>query len=195
MAHNNDTYVDDICAHMVKIKVTTAQEAEMLKKSFDESSHDDFDEFLLDEGLVERSDLLRALSLHYKVPSFDCDGFFFNCQLLRKFPKDFLVRCGVVPVEVDQNILIMVAADPEASGLESEIRQYVSYEVEFLVGIKQDIWDAIEEFYDKSPTEESELEDLDMDEENRMEQDAVQRDDETQDLSYGDILYRDEDKE
>lgn len=195
MANLKDTFVDDVCNHMVKIKVTTAQEAEILKKSFAESSHDNFDEFLLDEGLIERSDLLRALSLHYKVPSFDCDGFFFNCQLLRQFPKDFLVRAGVVPVEVDQNMLIVVASDPEYPGLESEMRNYVSYEIEFFVGIKRDIWDAIREFYDKALTEEPEMEDLDIREEERLEKDALKRDEDIEELSYGDMLYRDEDKE
>lgn len=195
MANIKDTFVDDICTHMVKIKVTTEQEAEALKKTFAESSHDNFDEFLLDEGLIERSDLLRALSLHYKVPSFDCDGFFFNCQLLRQFPKDFLVRSGIVPVEVDQNMLIVVASEPEAPGLESEMRNYVSYEIEFFVGIKRDIWDAIREFYDKSPTEETEIEDLDMREEERLEGDAIKRDEDIEELSYGDMLYRDEEKE
>lgn len=195
MQEIKDTFIDDICAQMVKIKATTPQDAQALKKSFAESSHDNFEEFLLDEGLIERSDLLRALSLHFKVPSFDCDGFFFNCQLLRQFPKEFLVRCGVIPVEVDQNMLIVVAAEPEASGLESEMRNYVSYEIEFYVGIKRDIWDAIREFYDKAPTEESEMEDLDMREEDRLEKDALKRDEEIEELSYGDMLYRDEDNE
>lgn len=195
MAEIKDTFITNVCAQLVRMKVVSEQEANALKKTFAESSHDNFDEFLLDEGLVERSDLLHALSLHYKVPSFDCDGFFFNCQLLRQFPKDFLVRCGVIPVEVDQNMLIVVASEPEAPGLESEMRNYVSYEIEFFVGIKRDIWDAIREFYDKSPTEEPEMEDLDMREEERLEHDAIQRDEEIEDLSYGDTLYRDEDKE
>lgn len=195
MADIKDTFIDDICTQMVKIKVTTEQEAQALKKTFAESSHDNFEEFLLDEGLIERSDLLRALSLHYKVPSFDCDGFFFNCQLLRQFPKEFLVRCGVVPVEVDQNMLIVVASEPEAPGLESEMRNYVSYEIEFFVGIKRDIWDSIREFYDKAPTEDTEMEDLDMREEDRLEKDALKRDEEIEELSYGDMLYRDEDKD
>ena len=194
MAQSKDTFVDDICTHMVKIKATTVQEAHVLKKTFAESAHEHFEEFLLDEGLIERSDLLRAVSLHYKVPSFDVDGFFFNCMLLRQFPKDFLTRSGVIPVEVDENMLIVVAAEPELPGLESEMRNFVSYEIEFFVGIKRDIWNAIEEFYDKSLTEEPELEDLDIQDEARLEKDAIARDEDIEELSYGDILYKDEDK-
>lgn len=195
MAQSKDTFVQDICNHMVKIKATTAQEAQILQKSFAESAHENFEEFLLDEGLVERSDLLRALSLHYKVPSFDVDGFFFNCMLLRQFPKDFLTRSGIIPVEVDENMLIVVAAEPEFPGLESQMRNFVSYEIEFFVGIKRDIWEAVDEFYDKSLTEEPELEDMDMRDEERLEKDAIARDEDIEELSYGDVLYKDEDRD
>jgi hypothetical protein len=193
MAEIKDTFVDDVCVQLVRMKVISDKEADALKKTFAESSHDNFEEFLLDEGFVERAELLHALSLHYKVPSFDCDGFFFNCQLLRQFPKDFLVRNGIIPVEVDENMLFVVASDPEAEGLESQMRNYVSYEIEFFVGIKRDIWDSIRDFYDKSLTEDVEMEDADIREEERDERDALERDDQVQDLSYGDNLYHDDD--
>jgi len=99
-------------------------------------------------------------------------GYIFNELLVREFPKDFLLRNNIIPMEVDDEILIVIAGDPAASGLESSIREYVSYGVEFMVGLSRDIEDMVKEYYDKSPTEDPE--DLDLMVEHRHEREAAQ---------------------
>lgn len=172
LMEKKEAFTQGLAKILVKNKVVSSSEARSMQEIFADSTKEAFDDFLLEEGLVEESDLLRALSEYYQVPSFDVVGYFFDHHLLTKFPKGFLLRNGIIPLEVDQNMLIVIASDPDASGLESSIRDYVSYDVNLMVGLDRDICDAVKEFYDLSP---SEIEDdIDLRDERRMEHDVEQ---------------------
>lgn len=164
------TFEDDLTAILVNKDAISQKESTAMRQAFAESDADEFEDFLLEEGLVSGVDLLRALSLYYKVPSFDVNGYFFETFLLRKFPKNFLLRHAIIPVEADNEAMTIVAANPTDPNLPVEIARFVSYDVYFYVGVRRDICDAIEEFYDKSDTDPSldgdilfeEAEDLDL---------------------------------
>ena len=165
-----EAFTQGLAEILVKNKVVAADEAQSMIGMFKDSIKETFDDFLLEEGLVEESDLLKALSQYYQLPSFDVVGYFFDHNLITKFPKGFLLRSAIVPLEVDQNMLIVISSNPDSSGLESAIRDFVSYDVNFMVGLKRDIADAVKEFYDLSPAEVEE--DVDLREERRLEQDV-----------------------
>lgn len=145
---------------LVQLKFITPEDATELLKRYDESDVDQFDEFLLSEGIVEQDHLLQALSGYYQVPSFDVVGYFFETHLLRMFPKDMLLRNEIIPMQVDENMMIVVAANPNNSELLFEIGENVSYDIRFYVGIARDICDAVKEYYDKADTEDVEDEDI-----------------------------------
>ena len=129
-----------------------------------------FDDFLLEEGLIEEEPLLRALAEYYQVPSVDVTGYFFDTDLLRNFPKDFLLRNRIVPLEMEDDILIVVANDPDNPDLLSSIGAYTSEDIQFRVGLARDITDAVTEFYEKSPTDlldDQDLADEQLEEEER----------------------------
>ena len=165
-----EAFTQGLANILVKNKVIASDEAQSMQEMFKDSTKETFDDFLLEEGLVEESDLLKALSEYYQLPSFDVVGYFFDHHLITKFPKGFLLRSGIIPLEVDQNMLIVVASNPDESGLESSIRDFVSYDVNLMVGLKRDISDAVKEFYDLSPSEIEE--DLDLRQERRLEHDV-----------------------
>ncbi len=145
---------------LVQLTFITPEDAIELLKRYDESDVDQFDEFLLSEGILEQEELLQALSQYYQVPSFDVVGYFFETHLLRMFDKSMLLRNEIIPMQVDENIMIVVAANPDNSELLFEIGENVSYDVRFYVGIARDICDAVKEYYDKADTEDIENEDL-----------------------------------
>jgi hypothetical protein len=145
---------------LVQLKYITAEDAISLLKTYDESDVDQFDEFLLSEGIVEQDHLLEALSHYYQVPSFDVVGYFFETHLLRMFPKDMLLRNEIIPLQVDENMMIVVAAHPDDSELLFEIGENVSYDIRFYVGIGRDICDAVEEYYEKADAEDDPNADL-----------------------------------
>ncbi len=158
----NESFVQGLTGILVKRKIIGAAEAEALKKSFRDSPQPNFDEFLLDEGLVDKENLLLALSDYYKVPPFDAVGYFFDHQLVRMFPKEFLRSNAIIPIEKDEeDMMIMLANNPADPDLLIRIGKFVSYDIQFRVGILQDIIDSIQEFYDHALTEPDDDEMLD----------------------------------
>ncbi|MFZ5953543.1 MAG: hypothetical protein ACOYT8_00410 [Candidatus Dependentiae bacterium] len=148
-----ETFAQALCDILVKNKVVKPEEARAMQRAFKNSSKESFDDFLLEEGLVEEAPLLKALSDLYEVPAIDVVGYFFETFLLHKFPKDFLLRKRIIPLQVDENILIMVASNPNDSELLPEIGEYVSYDIQFYVGLGRDIEDAVKEYYEDSLTQ------------------------------------------
>lgn len=157
-----ESFVEGITAILVKRKIIDAHEAGALKKSFRDSPKPNFDDFLLDEGLIDKENLLLALGDYYQIPPFDPIGYFFDHQLVRAFPKEFLRSNAIIPIEKDEeDMLIMLANNPADPDLLLRIGRFVSYDIQFRVGILQDIIDSIGEFYDQALTEIDEDEDLD----------------------------------
>jgi len=142
-----------LLAILVRLQVVTAEDAIAIEKSFHDSDVDQFDDFLLREDIVDEEHLLVALSEYFQVPSFDAVGYFFERHYVRMFPKEKLTKNAIVPLEVDENIMIVVASRPNDPELLFEIGQYVSYDIQFYIGIGRDIVDAVREFYDKAETE------------------------------------------
>ncbi len=145
---------------LAELKLITAEDAVKLLAAYHESDVDQFDEFLLSEGILDTENLLEALSHYYQVPSFDVVGYFFERHLLHMFPKEMLVQHEIIPMQVDENMMIVVAAQPDNPDLLFEIGEYVSYDIRFYVGVARNICDAIEEYYDKADTEVDEDEDI-----------------------------------
>lgn len=145
---------------LVHLKFITSDDALTLMLAYNESDVDQFDEFLLSEGILEKEQLLEALAEYYQVPFFDVVGYFFETHLLRMFSKDMLLRNEIIPLQVDENMMIMIAANPHNSDLLFEIGENVSYDIRFHVGIARDICDAAKEYYDHADTQDPEDEDL-----------------------------------
>ena len=149
-------FVDSMISILLAKKVFTPERAKFVKEVFGKNSKETFDNFLLEEGFVDKADLLKALSEYYELPYFDPMGYSFEHQLLTIFPRAFLLRNKFIPIEVDEDILIIAAGEPDLPELLSQIGKYVSWNVQFRVGLTRYIRDSINEFYDKSPAEESE---------------------------------------
>jgi hypothetical protein len=147
------SFAKELVHILLKNRVVSDKEAFNLQKLFKESAKEHFDDFLLEEGLVSKEDLLRALSQLYRVPVVDVEGYFFQTFLLHKFPKDVLHRNAFIPMDVDEDIMTIVASEPDDPRLLPLIGEYVSYDIVFRVGLRLDITDAITEFYDKAVTE------------------------------------------
>lgn len=148
-----ETFAQQLCDILVKQNVIDEAEGRALQRSFKNSEKENFDDFLLEEGLIEEAQLLRALGQYYQVPPVDVTGYFFDTQLLRNFPKDFLLRNRIIPIEMDDDIMVVVASDPDNTDLLPAMGAYTSEDIQFRVGLGRDISDAIKEFYDKSPTD------------------------------------------
>lgn len=149
----DQVYIKKLTDMLVRLKAITPEMSHDLYESFTQSGHEQFEDFLLEQGLVDQYDLLQALSKVYQVPYMDVTGYFFDSFLLHKFPLDFLLSNAVIPYEQDEDMLLMVAADPSDPALLAKIGEHVSYDIIFNVGIYIDIIDAIREYYEASLTQ------------------------------------------
>jgi len=154
----NDQFVPQFVALLVKRSVVSQEEATAMQEAFKKASQAAFDDFLLEERLVSRDGVLAALSDYYQVPSFAVSGYMFDRHLLQMFPKSLMLRNAFIPLERDQNMLIVVASQPNDPELLPKIGEHVSYDIRFRVGIRPDICNAVKEFYDKAVTEDAENE-------------------------------------
>lgn len=167
------SFVQRLTTSLLANQAITQKEADSLVAMFHDRAKGRVDNFLLDEGTVEREDLLKALSDVYQVPYFDVNGYFFEHELLHTFPKDVLISKGIIPLQVDEDILIVIASNPEDPELLDVIGHSVSYDIQFNVGLRRDIVDAIEEYYDQSIIidDVEEFDDEDYDDEDDMDED------------------------
>ncbi|MGE0206848.1 MAG: hypothetical protein AB7R69_03275 [Candidatus Babeliales bacterium] len=156
------TVVDGIIAALLQQGSIKHDQAQAFKKLFEQSSQSSFADFLLEEDLISREKLLNALSQYYKKPAFDVVGHFFEEHYVQMFPVDVMVRNQFIPLEREENMLIVVASDPDNPELLSIIGNYVSYDVRFYVGLARDIIDAAREFSDYAVTEYPEMLDVDL---------------------------------
>jgi len=142
-------FVSRLAEAFVKLKVMSDVEAESFVKEFEGRAKGRIDEFLLDEGIVDRVTLIKALQNVYGIPAYDVRGHFFNHQLVLLFPKDFLMNNCLIPLDVDDDILTIVVSNPEDDETLEVVGNYVPYSINVVVGVYRDIIDAIEEYYDE----------------------------------------------
>jgi hypothetical protein len=142
-------FIVQLAEALVKLKVMSDTEAESLIKEFQGRAKGRIDDFLLDEGIVDRETLIKALQSVYNIPAYDVRGHFFNHQLVLLFPKDFLINKAIIPLDVDDDILSLVISNPEDEETIETVGNYVPYSINLIVGIRRDIVDAIEEYYDE----------------------------------------------
>lgn len=144
--------IEEISAILVRRHRIPFTEIQELRKTFNSQEELSFEEFILDQGIISKSDLLQALGEYYRVTAIDVIGEFFDHYLVTLFPKDILLLHYFIPYSREGDLLTVIAADPSDPHLAVVIGQYISHNINFMVGMANDIHEAIEEFYDRSDT-------------------------------------------
>ncbi len=148
MNHINQSFIDEFCEILQRLHALKDRDVSALKKDFANRSDLTFEEFLIDEGIISRKDLLEALGEYYHMPAVDVMGLFFDHHLVVMFPKDVLLRNNFIPYMRDGDVLSVIAGNPEDPNLAEIIGKYVSYDVAIFAGFFRDIQEEIEDFYD-----------------------------------------------
>lgn len=151
MNHRTDP-IEGISAILAEHHHISFNDALTLKKAFQDRDDITFEDFLLEEGVVDRAELLEALSQYYGVPQCDVIGVFFDHYLINLFPEDVLLTHLMIPLGREDDTLWVVAAEPDDPHILVVLGKYISHDISFMVGIPQDIRDAIREFHDESDT-------------------------------------------
>jgi len=163
------TAVQEFATILAQQKTLTEAQSLSLVDDFSDRSIDAIVDFLLEEGLADKEQVLQALSAFYKTPFLDVSGYLFEHNLVHDFPVDFLKSHCAIPMSDENDIIVVITNNPNQEGLKEKVEQYTDSIVECWVGIQQDIFDAIEEFSVKAVTEDTfEADDQLEDEENNV---------------------------
>jgi len=146
-----ENVIDGLINILAERGVLKRDDADALKQEFANHESQNFEDFLLEEGLVEKEDLLQALQEYYGVRAIDVLGEMFDHDLLIMFPKDVLLRNYCLPYYRDENILFVITNDPNNDELVEILQKYVSYDIEFFVGIPMHIDMMTKDFYQDAP--------------------------------------------
>ena len=148
------SFVTDLSEILIRHHVIMPEEAKVYHAQYENSDLDSFEDFLLDQGRVSKEEILEALGAFYKVPWIDTEGILIeDPDLVRNFPKDFLLRNEIIPITLEEDFLTVAAAHPNDESLLPKIGQFVDADVRFQVSLPRDIIDTVEENYDKALTE------------------------------------------
>ncbi len=135
-----------VCA-LEKRDVLEPQDLEVLCQEFEQHEALSVQDFLLETGLVEKEELLGALEEVFGVKAIDVLGTMFDHTLIQSFPKGLLLRNNVIPYLQDGMVITVIAGNPEDEDIEERLREHVSNDIEFFVGIPQHIDIMIKDFY------------------------------------------------
>jgi len=146
-------FIDDIGGILAQKHLITPLDLAGLHKSFKDRNDVSFEDFLLEEGIVEKSDLLDALADYYQVPAIDVVGQFFDHYDITLIPKNVMLQHLFIPYDRDpDDNLWVIAANPNDPHLRVVLGEYVTHHINFMVGLPTDIIDAVEDNYDESIT-------------------------------------------
>ena len=148
-----DNFIDELSEILIRHHVSTPEETAVYKEQFAQSDLDAYEDFLLEDGLVEKEELLEALGAYYEVPWIDMGGILLDPDLVRNFPKDFLLRNEFIPITLEEDFLTVAAAHPDDETLLANIGRFVNADVRFQVALPRDITDAVSENYEAALTE------------------------------------------
>lgn len=139
--------IDGILDILCDREILKRDDTEELKREYEKGETERFEDYLIDEGIVEKDDLLKVLQEYYNTPAIDVMGAMFDHDLLVKFPKDVLLRNCCIPYYQDGMLLFVIASDPNNEDLDEILGEFVSYDFQFLVGIPRHIDMMIKDFY------------------------------------------------
>lgn len=140
-------FINGILDVLCDLEILTRSETVALEEDFESNEAEYFEDYLVDEGIVEKEGLLQALEQYYSVPAIDVLGEIFDHKLLIMFPKDVLLRNCCIPYRHDGQLLVIITSNPKNEDLDAILGNYVSYDFEFYVGIPRHIDMMIKDFY------------------------------------------------
>lgn len=142
-----DNFIEGLLDILCGIGAVSEADREELKDEFEGHEATYFEDYLIDEGLVDKEKLLYALKEYYGVEAVDVLGEMFDHKLLRMFPKDVLLRNCCIPYQHEGPLMVIITNNPRNEDLDVLLGEYASYDFEFFVGIPRHIDMMIKEFY------------------------------------------------
>jgi type II secretory ATPase GspE/PulE/Tfp pilus assembly ATPase PilB-like protein len=107
-------------------------------------------DILLKQGLVKAEELAVVLSIQLKLPLIDLKRHAVQPEALRLIPEEMARKHALIPLDIVNNSLMVVMADPEDIRTIADIKAQAKMRVEVALGVRSDIERAINIHYRSS---------------------------------------------
>ncbi|OGO00611.1 MAG: hypothetical protein A2Y58_01280 [Chloroflexi bacterium RBG_13_51_52] len=107
-------------------------------------------DILLKQGLVKAEELAVVLSIQLNLPLIDLKRHLVQPQALRLIPEEMARKHALIPLDIVNDSLMVVMADPEDVRTIEDIKVQAKMRVEVALGVRSDIERAINIYYRSS---------------------------------------------
>src|SRR4030042_666681 len=104
-------------------------------------------DILLRQGLVKAEELAVVLSIQLKLPLIDLKRHTVQPLALRLIPEEMARKYALIPLDIVNNSLMVVMADPEDIRTIEDVKVQAKMRVEVALGVRSDIERAINIHY------------------------------------------------
>jgi type II secretory ATPase GspE/PulE/Tfp pilus assembly ATPase PilB-like protein len=101
-------------------------------------------DILIKQGLIKPEQLAVILSIHLNLPLIDLKRHVVQSRALRLIPEDMARKHAIIPLDIVNNSLMVVMADPEDVRTIEDIKAQAKMRVEVALGVQSDIERAID---------------------------------------------------
>jgi general secretion pathway protein E len=125
---------------------------------------------LLALGMIKAEDLAIVLSIHLNLPLIDLKRHAVQPEALAKIPEEMARKRAFIPLDIVNDSLLVVMADPEDVRTIEDIKVQANMRLEIALGVRSDIERAINIHYRSSSAIEKNVSQLSVEEEKPEEQ-------------------------
>ncbi len=104
-------------------------------------------EVLVEKGLLNRKDLVTALSSQYRLPEVNLRRYNFDLEVINYLTSDIAQKNLAIPISKTSDSVLVAIADPASSQIMENIRTQLDMQVNFVVADEMDIKWAIKKYY------------------------------------------------
>lgn len=104
-------------------------------------------EILIEDGYLKEKDILEALEMQLGIPRVSIETLDVDYDVVKMVPEALANRYTIFPVGISQNRIQVVMLDPLNIFALDDVKLVTGFEVEPLLGSKEDIKNSISKFY------------------------------------------------
>jgi len=159
--------------------ITQAQLEDALKHKQTTKSTKYLGEILIELGITSELQIKRALEFQYRIPLVDLTELSVEKDAINIINENLARRYVVIPILKDDNVVTVAMNDPLDQLAMDDIRRVTTLEIRQVMGLKDDILNAIERYYGSEGAEravaalQSEYEQLNADELSQLSESEV----------------------
>ncbi|MHB8104640.1 MAG: GspE/PulE family protein [Dehalococcoidales bacterium] len=130
-------------------------------------------DILLKSGLIKPEELAVILSIQMNLPLIDLKRHTVQPRALRLIPEEMARKYMFIPMDIVNDALMVVMADPEDIRTIEDIKVQAKMRVEIALGVRSDIERAINIYYRSSSAIEKQVSQLTLEPEEKTDNDAT----------------------